>query len=788
MLTQICKIAPENAQLNSKIGPVLAFSENFLSFIIDFNSIEILEYNKKNKKAFRLYGHEKPIKCLKFSKEKSQQSLLCSCSLDSLILWDIDKIQLTKNLNGRVIGRDCFKYEPTNCTFDLSNQIIAVSCADLIYLFDTNCHDIAKNETLQSIQNSTSDSFLNITTLENEPIVLVTSTDGSIHIYKFKSEKFILVNRINLVQIYTDFLKQIQSSAGFDKSSLSVCTGLQVFKVNEQMIITCATSTCLFLIDLYTNDLIYLVDLKNANLPNMKNDENFLMPQMVEFCVSDSKQINAALLFLFHNEISVCKCADVHVNPIEIESLEDNLAYLNKDNNPSDDFLTVHPKKSLNKDSPLNDGVNDKELIKAKLPTSMHEFIKSNSLIKKNQSASDKPLTFNSKIKSSGYTAVIKREKFTPIINKNYKSGSMINLNDLENSKPKQTTSTLDSKIKEFKFEVPSLLKKQLKATDKSSAITMLKFSDDGQYLALASNDNLIQYIPSNNLEKVVQVYNGHNETIKSIDISHDGKLLLSSGDDKTCKLWSLKKPMDLLIDIKSLKLTETTSVNFKKEVNVCSFYYLDKFLLIGCDKSLYLCKYHIDNNKNDIQRYLNNSFCKSVKKFELTFAQTVTTVSAINSFYSYIVICGGTDKSIEVFDMNEAKSCLTIHEAHTRPFHQLLQNQSVYNRLSYDLFLSNAVCDGIKLWDLRSAKCVSRFNSHLNRCLPTKVSFSPDSNYIAAGSEDRSTLVYDLRMNGIVKKYGVFSDNVSSAIFNPTRSQLLCGTQDGKIYCYEQK
>ena len=75
--------------------------------------------------------------------------------------------------------------------------------------------------------------------------------------------------------------------------------------------------------------------------------------------------------------------------------------------------------------------------------------------------------------------------------------------------------------------------------------------------------------------------------------------------------------------------------------------------------------------------------------------------------FYSIIdiVICGGTDKSIEVFDMNEAKSCLTIHEAHSRPFHQILQNPSEHNRLSYDLFLSNAVNDGIKLWDLRSAK-----------------------------------------------------------------------------------
>lgn len=33
--------------------------------------------------------------------------------------------------------------------------------------------------------------------------------------------------------------------------------------------------------------------------------------------------------------------------------------------------------------------------------------------------------------------------------------------------------------------------------------------------------------------------------------------------------------------------------------------------------------------------------------------------------------------------------------------------------------------------------------------------------------------MVYDLRMNGIIKKYGVFSDNISCAQFNPKKSQV---------------
>ena len=136
-------------------------------------------------------------------------------------------------------------------------------------------------------------------------------------------------------------------------------------------------------------------------------------------------------------------------------------------------------------------------------------------------------------------------------------------------------------------------------------------------------------------------------------------------------------------------------------------------------------------------------------------------------------MITGGSDKSVEVFDMNHAKSCLSIPDVHSRNVHQICQNSSQHNANSYDWFLTSAVGDGVKMWDLRSAECVNHFDVHINRCLPAKVSFSPDSFYVAVGSEDKSALVYDLRMNGTIQKYGVFSDSVTNAQFNPRKSQV---------------
>ena len=92
-----------------------------------------------------------------------------------------------------------------------------------------------------------------------------------------------------------------------------------------------------------------------------------------------------------------------------------------------------------------------------------------------------------------------------------------------------------------------------------------------------------------------------------------------------------------------------------------------------------------------------------------------------IKKTHKDLVICGGTDKSIEVFDMNTCQSSLAIHEAHSRTFNQskilafflienyfiniikhikiVLQNESEFNEMSYDIFLTNAIGDGVKVW-----------------------------------------------------------------------------------------
>lgn len=147
----------------------------------------------------------------------------------------------------------------------------------------------------------------------------------------------------------------------------------------------------------------------------------------------------------------------------------------------------------------------------------------------------------------------------------------------------------------------------------------------------------------------------------------------------------------------------------------------------------------------------------------------------------------GGSDKSIEIFDMNKCQSSLIIEDVHSRPFHQINQNTSEFNQQSYDLFLTTAVGDGIKQWDLRlGGRCIKRFDQHNVRSIQCKISQSPCSNYIFTGSEDRSVYVYDVRSNGVVEKFIGFSDTVMSVSCNSNKSEIYCATIDGKLFSYK--
>nr|XP_022329336.1 WD repeat-containing protein 27-like [Crassostrea virginica] len=404
----------------------------------------------------------------------------------------------------------------------------------------------------------------------------------------------------------------------------------------------------------------------------------------------------------------------------------------------------------------------------------------------------DQPLTFHSKIKSSGYTEAPRRTMFTPKTSSSKQSAAV---------KKKPSTGILENALEKEYPANPGPPKDFIQGWDvaeRPTPINSISFSGDGQSLAcgLANKSAQVFRIPY----KEKGSYSlAHNHIVNDVRWSCDSNWLVSACDDKTVRLWQRgQTEAALTITSKLHNLAEgdgpkkdKENAPFPKEVKNAQFYYMDRFLILTSSNTLYMYKYHLDPTKQDIKRYLNKSKYKQVQSFAVD-AQSITALSAVNDFYSYIVMCAGSSKSLEIYDMNVGKCARTITDVHTRPVHCIKQHEGSkfvsHPRDAYDLFLTSAAGDCIKLWDLRANRCVRRYEGHLNRSFPCGVDLSPCGKYVVTGAEDKCVYVYDIRGGTYCSKLTGFTDTVSAVAFHPLHSQLMTASLDGKLKLFTDK
>ncbi|NXA84839.1 WDR27 protein, partial [Thryothorus ludovicianus] len=300
----------------------------------------------------------------------------------------------------------------------------------------------------------------------------------------------------------------------------------------------------------------------------------------------------------------------------------------------------------------------------------------------------DKPLVFHNKIKSSGYTAAPQMTMFSPNTNQKKKEVS-------------KSKTSCKCKNKEYPLEScpPIKYEKEISVTCKPTPIFCVQYSGDGELLACGQADKTVLLFNSN-LTDVHNVLSGHDGAVYSVGWSHDRKWLVSASEDRTLRVWSVCNKEPALILGKE---------KFHKAVRFAQFYFIDTFILLGCGAEFHLLSFHLDTTKDDLKRYKQRSVCKLVQKFPMTSTMEITSLSAVNEFYSYIVLTAGSNRALEVFDLNAGCSTAIIKEAHVRSVHQICQNKgssfSTQQPETYNLFLTTAAGDGIKLWDLRTLR-----------------------------------------------------------------------------------
>ncbi|XP_058526983.1 WD repeat-containing protein 27 isoform X1 [Ochotona princeps] len=383
----------------------------------------------------------------------------------------------------------------------------------------------------------------------------------------------------------------------------------------------------------------------------------------------------------------------------------------------------------------------------------------------------DRPLVFHSKIRSSGYTSAPCVSMFSPKINSRR-----------DGRKTSKFSNSYKCKGCPWENSVPTKPGQQVAVAYKPAAVCCIQYSGDGRRLACGLANHLSMVFDASLTGKPV-VFSGHNGAVSTVCWSHNRRWLLSVAQDGALRVWSLCRKELLLLLGRGV---------FPRPVHSAQFYYMDTFLLLSSGPDVHLLKYHLDPCRDDLNRYSPKSWFQPVHRLSVASGAHVTSLSAVNDFYSHIVLTAARDRSLEVFDLNVGRSAAVIAEAHSRPVHQICQNKgslfTAQQSQAYDLFLTTAIGDGLRLWDLRTLRCVRRFEGHPNRCYPCGIAFSPCGRFMACGAEDRHAYVYDMGSSTFSHRLPGHTDTVTGVAFSPSAAQLATATLDGKLqlFCAE--
>ncbi|XP_020488469.2 WD repeat-containing protein 27 [Labrus bergylta] len=741
------------------------------------------------KKPLLLTGHHGEICAMTFGKG-SRPVLLCSASADYVIVWDIERCQRRtqegKVAAGIVIGS--LLGEVVNLSFCLSDERVAACSGSTVYILSSKKHEV-----ISSLKRH----LAPVTSAEfcpwNKDVLVTTSEDRTFKVWDLKTEAvcyqssvlsaspllsvFFLEENRHFITGSTD--GQLWCFSLPDDHKCHLVTKMDIEKMekryqihhgtvsheegvteqsSEENMETSKPVLKMALYSLFTDDSnehskdnsricigstdgLYVVDLASSELLTaiyFKDFTNLSITMAGSWTISRESDNSMFLLVssLFTPSVVLLELilCDHQGTP------------------PCGNGFSVFSSSPPLPESPLNAELKKREAMNPK----------------KKGGIKEQPLVFHSKVRSSGYTSTPRRKMFSP------------KTNVQKNSFSKKAHKKTGFLLRDYPADsaAPSVPHSHQRTGNKP--VNCLQYSGDGKQILCGLGDSSVLLYKSS-LTGNPTVYTGHDKPVSSVSWSLNRQWWLSASEDQSLRIWTHGSPEPAIIMGDGM---------FSKPIRSAQFYYLDKVILLASGPSLFLHLYNVDVTRDDIKRYHQRSAVKLTGSFTTTQATDITAMSAINDFYSHIVLVCGLDRSIQVFDMNKGTVASELPDAHSRVVHYITQNKgSMFSTQapdSYNLFLTNAVTDGMKIWDLRTLRCVRRYENHLNRCHPCSSAISPCGRFIATGSEDNCAYVYDIRSSSFLHKLQRHSDTVLSVTFNPATPELLTGTLDGNLRLFQ--
>ncbi|KAJ3015117.1 WD repeat-containing protein 27 [Thoreauomyces humboldtii] len=397
----------------------------------------------------------------------------------------------------------------------------------------------------------------------------------------------------------------------------------------------------------------------------------------------------------------------------------------------------------------------------------------------------DQPVTFHSKVKSSGYIASPPAR--TMFGNPRRASSTVL--------KPRAAAPV--AAVSKDRDALPKP-RAAPASVNHGGSITSLDMSPSGLSLATSSADRSVRYHKPLSPEDSTKALIGHNGPVTSVTWSAlktgpYNQLLLTAAMDGSARLWSVLQAEPLLefryLDAKPKttltpkKVVPPTRRSLHSDILHARFYYKDRFILIPSGSSTHMFTYVLEKSESgSVKPGLNYNSYKLATSFT-TSAQNVTAIACMNTSRSHLILTAASDKSLQVWDVAQGKVVQAIEQAQERAIHCIgIYDYETPPAVAAHSFFTAAVTDSIKGWDMRTGKPTMHLHGHVNRSAKVGCSLSPCGRYLLTGSEDNHAYLYDVRKSSIVEKLGGHTDVVSSVGFSPTTRMMATGGHDGRL------